>query len=229
MLYVVVTCGLLLLAIVMVQAWRHDREVRQEQLELQAQTSSCRRACEDDLIRFRNDVDQAAPLDELGELVDEDWSAARAALTRADDALTAASSSALLEQVTATIEEGRAHLARAHAVVLAEDPAVGPPCFFNPNHGPGDTTVSWTTVEGDRVRVPCCGADAARIQSGADPYWRTIAVGDLRLPWWQSGSHGGCWARGWFARWHAHPLMPSMIALAPMLAPAQDDSISRAA
>lgn len=230
-LYVVVTLGLLLLAIVMVQAWRHDRDVHAERAELEVQTSASLRACEDDLTRFATDVERAAPLDELGELVDEDWSAARSALTRAEELLASPSSPAVLERVTAHIEEGRAALARAQAAVLAEEAIDAPPCFFNPNHGPSDTTVSWTTNEGARVRVPSCAADAARIQSGADPYWRTIAVDDLRLPWWQSGAHGACWARGWFARWHAHPTMPSLIAVAPMLSPTWDDDqrVSRAA
>lgn len=229
-LYVVVTCGLLLLAVVMVQAWRHDRDVHVERAALEAQTSASRRACEDDLARFRTDVEKAAPLDELGELVDEDWMTARDALTRADEALASSTSPSVLAQVTMAIEEGRAALARVTAAILAEEAHDAPPCFFNPNHGPSDTTVSWTTNAGERVRVPSCAADAGRIQSGADPYWRTIAVDDLRLPWWQSGAHGVCWARGWFARWHSHPLMPSIIAVAPMLSPQTDeDEVIRAA
>ncbi len=225
--------GLLLLGFVMFQAWRHDRDMRAEHQVLENQTSSSRLACESDLTRFRNDVEQAAPLDELGEWVDEDWSAAKAALSRAEDALARAASSpqpvASLEKVTFALEQGRAALARVQANLVGDEPHDAPPCFFNPNHGPSSTTVSWTTADGTRVRVPSCGADVLRIQSGADPYWRTVAVDDLRLPWWQAGANGAPWARGWFARWHNHPLMASMVQAAPVLRRDEAREVSRAA
>ncbi|MBV2354128.1 TerD family protein [Streptomyces sp. J2-1] len=71
--------------------------------------------------------------------------------------------------------------APAPAVVAAPAPVYSAPsyppgspsmtCFFDPNHGPGATTVSWSPQWGSPRPVQACGSCAQRVQTTAPPFY----------------------------------------------------------
>lgn len=110
----------------------------------------------------------------------ETYDAAKRALAIAD-------STAELGVVNSLLDDGRF----ARACVLARRDGVDlptrrEPCFFNPQHGPAVTDMSWTPPGGVERPVPVCGADARRLEQGHDPDFRLVRVGDRYVPWHES-------------------------------------------
>ena len=99
-----------------------------------------------------------------------------------------------LEAATAALAEGRYELARARAALEGRDaPERRPPCFFDPRHGPAERDVEWAS----RV-VAACGADAARIVSGAEPETRHLFVDGRPVPYWSAPPAFDAWRRGYY-------------------------------
>ena len=106
----------------------------------------------------------------------QSYERAKAALDAADDA-------AGLEPVVTALVEGRFQRACVLAAATgAPPPQRLPECFFNPQHGPSTTEVSWTPPGGTPRRVAVCGADASRLAAGEEPAVRMVRVGDRWLP-----------------------------------------------
>ena len=76
-----------------------------------------------------------------------------------------------------------------------------PPCFFNPQHGPSATDVSWAPPGGAPRTVPVCTADADRLARGDDPDERLVGVGGSRVPYWQAPVYYRPYASGFFGGW----------------------------
>lgn len=210
---VVALCGLLL------ATHLHDRAESKALETSHQEVDQLRRACEDDVALLGADVQRHAPLDDLGELTDEAWRHARDLYAQADDLMGQAITPLQFEQVTSLLAQARLRLAEVQALVLDDEaPEPRPCCFFNPNHGPADTTTSWQTPSGP-VLLPCCDADARRVDSGADPYARTWPVGDDRVAWWLAGDAVQPWALGWFGDWRGTAHWAAMSEVAQVLEP----------
>ena len=132
----------------------------------------------------------------------EDYQAALDAYDRSKAALAAARHPDDLRAVTLALEEGRWRLACVRARLAGQPlPERRPPCFFNPQHGPSTTDVSWAPPGGAPRTVPVCAADADRLARGADPDERLVGVGGSRVPYWQAPAYYRPYASGFFGGW----------------------------
>ncbi len=216
-LYWLMGLGVVALGGLLLATHLHDRRERREIESSHHEVDELRRACEDDVALLGADVRRHAPLDDLGELLDEAWRGARDLEAEARELVRSASSPHHFELVTSHLADARQCLSEVQALVL-DDTAPGPrpACFFNPNHGPADAHVEWPVASGT-VKLPCCVADAHRINSGAEPYARTWRQGDDRVPWWLAGHAVKPWALGWFGRWRGTPHWTAMEQVAEVL------------
>ena len=132
----------------------------------------------------------------------EDYRAALDAYDRSKASLAAASHPEDLRAVTAALEEGRWRLACVRARLSGQPlPERRPPCFFNPQHGPSTTDVSWAPTGGAARTVPVCAADADRLALGDDPDERLVGVRGSRVPYWQAPAYYRPYASGFFGGW----------------------------
>ncbi|MBO1032124.1 hypothetical protein IPV09_12335 [Tessaracoccus sp. SD287] len=210
-----VVIGLLLVGLaacvaVLLAFRRHENRV---QLDAEVGTDGCavsRSLAEADLALFRADLAaQSHSVRELAELGDpladelrEDLDALAATAGELAPVESAADEPEVVRRAVARLSRARQGLAELAARIGGEPkPAVKPPCFFNPNHGPSATVVAWTTSDAIAARVPSCSADAERLRSGANPYSRTVSLQGRRVAWWEAGEIVRPWARGWFEEW----------------------------
>ena len=182
-----------------------------ERAELETQLSTSKRAAEEDVTKFgeelqRLDTDVAGhPLDEA---MQQDYQRALDAYDDAKTSLDAVTKPDEIRHVTEILEDGRYAVACVKARVAGEPlPAKRPPCFFNPAHGPSSQNVSWAPAGGVAREVPACPADAERVLAGADPYIRTVQVGARRVPYWEGGQAYAPWAQGYYSRWSGSDLL----------------------
>ncbi|MFP5416854.1 MAG: hypothetical protein ACLGHZ_08245 [Actinomycetes bacterium] len=206
---------LLVVAAVAFFAWRNgqrSREVeRQQAAELEAQLTASKRASEEDVTKFgeelqRLDSDVAGhPLDEA---MRQDYERALDAYENAKTSLDAVRQPDEIRHVTEILEEGRYAIACVKARVAGRPlPQKLPPCFFNPAHGPSSQNVDWAPPGGSVRSVPACPADAERVLAGAEPWIRTVQVGAQRVPYWQGGPAYAPWAQGYYSNWRGSSLI----------------------
>ncbi|MEZ5099663.1 MAG: hypothetical protein R3C15_07665 [Thermoleophilia bacterium] len=124
------------------------------------------------------------------------------AVTRYDEAnrlLGRARTATELRRVAEAIADGRYAMASAKARLAGhEPPALRPPCFFDPRHGPSVIDVTWAPEGGTTRAVPVCQACATHVSDGAAPEVRTVRVGDAEVPYWASpalGYYGGSFGK----------------------------------
>lgn len=226
LLYVLVAIGLVVLVGLLVQTHRQDRAVQRQLIQDATQEDLTRQAVREDVSLLASDVERDGPLDELGAMVDESWTAVLHGFRQVKDSLGHAHTNSQLSAVTEHVAATRQLLKLYRAALLAEPmPEVTPPCFFNPNHGPSETSVTWYTPDGEQVRLPSCAADARRLASGAAPYARTFRTDAGRQPWWLVGEQAAAWARGWFASWRGTPVWDQLSIAAPALGDDHDASV----
>jgi hypothetical protein len=185
------------------------------QAELENQLSVSRRAADEDVTKFgeelqRLDVDVAGhPLDEA---MQQDYQRALDAYENAKMSLDAVTRPDEIKHVTEILEDGRYAVACVKARVAGRPlPAKRPPCFFNPAHGPSSRDVDWAPAGGVARSVPACPADAERVLAGADPYIRTVQVGAQRVPYWEGGQAYAPWASGYYSRWSGTDMLSGML------------------
>ena len=183
----------------------------QQQAELENQLSTSKRAADEDVTKFgeelqRLDTDVAGhPLDEA---MQQDYQRALDAYENAKMSLDQVRVPDEIKHVTEILEDGRYAIACVKARVNNQPlPAKRPPCFFNPAHGPSSQDVDWAPPGGAPRAVPACPADAERVLAGADPYIRTVQVGAQRVPYWQGGQAYAPWAQGYYSRWNGSDLL----------------------
>lgn len=193
---------------------------RQQAEELESQLTASRKAAEEDVTKFgeelqRLDIDVAGhPLDEA---MRQDYERALDAYEDAKTSLDAVKSPEEIRHVTEILEDGRYGVACVKARVAGEPlPTKRPPCFFNPAHGPSSQNVDWTPPGGSSRSVPACAADAERVLVGAEPSIRTVQVGAQRVPYWQGGPAYEPWAQGYYSNWRGHSLIAD-IAIGSMI------------
>ena len=196
---------------------RHAQRQREvaAQAELENQLSVSRRAADEDVTKFgeelqRLDVDVAGhPLDEA---MQQDYQRALDAYENAKMSLDAVTRPDEIKHVTEILEDGRYAVACVKARVAGKPlPAKRPPCFFNPAHGPSSRDVEWAPAGGVPRSVPACPADAERVLAGADPYIRTVQVGAQRVPYWEGGQAYAPWAQGYYSRWSGSDMLSGML------------------
>ena len=114
--------------------------------------------------------------------------------------------------MTTALEDGRYAVACVRARREGKPlPARRPPCFFNPSHGPSTVDVDWAPPGGQQRRIPVCGADADRLEQGAEPDVRTVPQGAGRVPYWNAGPAYSPWAMGYFSMYAASGLLPGFM------------------
>ena len=120
--------------------------------------------------------------------------------------------------VTQALEDGRYAMACVRARQAGDPlPTRRSPCFFNPQHGPSTTDISWAPPGGQPRDIPVCAADADRVQQGAEPDIRVVGKGRISTPYWQSGPAYRPYAMGYYSSYaDILPLFVVMSMLNPM-------------
>lgn len=193
------------------------REKQRERLARAAELDQVRRAAEEDVTAFGEEVADldvittGAQLDEGGRqdykrALDE-YDAAKETLARVEDPVD-------IRHVTQAIEDGRYAAKCVRARVEGKPlPVRRPPCFFNPQHGPSVEDIDWAPVGGQPRPVPVCAADAERVAVGAEPNVRTVAVGSglQRRAYWEAGPAYAEYNRGYFNSYAGSGMLPGVL------------------
>lgn len=127
-----------------------------------------------------------------------------------------------MQSVTRALEDGRYAMSCVRALLNGlPRPDRRAPCFFNPQHGPSTTDVTWAPMGGAPREVPACAADAERVLRGEDPEARLVAVGGERRPYWEAGPGYAPYAGGYFGGFGGNMLGGLLVgtALGSMLSP----------
>lgn len=199
-----------------VQGQRQQRALQRRQAaELETAMTTSRRAAEEDVTRFGEEL-QSLDSQVAGHPLDtgmrQDYERALDAYDNAKGSLAAVQRPEDIRHVTEILEDGRYAIACVNARVEGRPlPAKRPPCFFNPAHGPSTQNVLWTPPGGTARDVPACAADAERVLAGADPYIRTVQVGAQRVPYWQGGPAYAPWAQGYYTGWRGSSLLGDIL------------------
>ncbi|GAA1389278.1 hypothetical protein [Luteococcus peritonei] len=196
----------------MFSSMRRQRTLQTQQTaELEAALTTSRRAADEDVTRFGEEL-QRLDTEVAGHPLDtamrQDYERALDAYENAKSSLDAVTKPDEIRHVTEILEDGRYAIACVNARVAGEPlPQKRPPCFFNPAHGPSTQNVEWTPPGGAPRDIPACAADAERVLAGADPYIRTVQVGAQRVPYWQGGPAYAPWAQGYYTGWQGSNLI----------------------
>ena len=165
----------------------------------EAELAEVKAAAHDDLIALADDVQKLEQPVEKHERAKREYEQALQSYGQASSAYDRASRPKQLEAVTASLEEGRYHMAAAEALLAGHDPPERrPPCFFDPRHGPSTREVEWAPPGGASRRVPACEADAQAVERGVEPASREVLAGGKRVPYWSAPAYFGPWAGGYF-------------------------------
>lgn len=196
---------------------RHSVRQReaQEQAALETQLSTSKRAADEDVTKFGEEL-QRLDTDVAGHALDEpmqqDYQRALDAYEDSKSSLDAVTKPDEIRHVTEILEDGRYAVACVKARIAGQPlPAKRPPCFFNPAHGPSSRDVDWAPAGGALRAVPACPADAERVLAGADPYIRTVQVGAQRVPYWEGGQAYAPWAQGYYSRWSGSDMLSGVL------------------
>lgn len=129
---------------------------------------------------------------ELDAAMQVDYRAALTSYDQAKDLLAAATTTEQVAAVTTVLEDGR----YARACLLARQDGTELPhrreeCYFNPQHGPAMSEVTWAPSGGVERQIAVCAADARRLAGGEDPDIRLVRVGDRYVPWYAAPTERG--------------------------------------
>jgi hypothetical protein len=198
---------------------------RQPQLSA-AEMDAARYAAEEDVTRFGEELqrlDLDVQLAQADEAMTQDWQRALDSYEAAKRSLSMVQQPDDVRHVTSALEDGRYAVACVRARRDGKPlPTRRPPCFFNPAHGPSTVDVQWAPPGGQPRQVPVCGADADRLEQGAEPDVRTVPQGAGRVPYWQGGPAYSPWAMGYFSGFAMSGLVPGML-LGGLMASSWDD------
>jgi hypothetical protein len=213
---------LLLLVLVAAVVWMVVRSTRQASVGARrrpqlsaADLAAARGAAEEDVTRFGEELqrlDLDVQLAHTDEAMTQDWQRALDSYEAAKRSLAMVEGPDDVRHVTSALEDGRYAVACVRARRDGKPlPTRRPPCFFNPAHGPSTTDVQWAPPGGQPRQVPVCGADADRLEQGAEPDVRTVPQGAGRVPYWQGGPAYSPWAMGYFSGFAMSGLLPGML------------------
>ena len=175
---------------------------RERRLEATDQLRLSRRAAEEDVTMFGEELTELhfeTLTTELDEDMRHDYQHALDAYERAKELVRTAAAPEDVRSVTSALEDGR--FAQACLLARRDDqplPDRRPPCFFNPNHGPARTDVMWAPSGGVEREIPVCLMDAHRLKEGQAPEPRLVRLGNRRVPWFMSGPAYEHYALGYY-------------------------------
>ncbi|MDP9444636.1 MAG: hypothetical protein M3P83_09935, partial [Actinomycetota bacterium] len=143
---------------VLVATWRQRQRQGALEAEQTAQLTAVKRAAEEDVTRFGEEL-QRLDVDVSGQGLDDaarqDYQRALDSYDAAKDSLAAVRQPEEIRHVTQVLEDGRYAIACVQARLAGEPlPQRRPPCFFNPAHGPSTTDVAWAPPGGQPRHVP---------------------------------------------------------------------------
>jgi hypothetical protein len=170
-----------------IAAFRRRKQEREQAVEdVQAEFFARRRYLREDVTTFGEELSQLH-LDTLTDTLDaaatDHYRHALESYERAKAGLQAAETTPDLDPVATDLVTGRHQRACVLASVAGEPlPARLGECFFNPQHGPSSTEVTWTPPGGVERRVPVCRSDANRLEQGQLPAMRMVLVGSRYVP-----------------------------------------------
>jgi hypothetical protein len=203
---------ILVAAAVIARAVSKQRETkRRREVEAAEQLAAVRRAADEDVTVFGEELQQVGH-DISGHELDAggraDYQRALDAYEDAKESVTALREPDEVKHVTEILEDGRYAMACVQARVAGKPlPERRPPCFFNPQHGPSVIDVPWAPPGGIERDVPACALDAERVRAGADPDSRKVKIGSRRVPYWEAGPAFSPWAAGYFGAFNILPAL----------------------
>lgn len=188
--------GILLVAFLASIPVRRALAVRREQ-ELAATEAFRinRKVIEEDVTVFGEQVAELhidTLATELDGPMEADYRSALGYYDRAKELLAVASSTEEVAEVSSALEEGR----YSRACLLARQDGLPVPrrreeCYFNPQHGPAMSDVTWTPPGGVAREIAVCASDARRLAGGEPPDLRLVRVGDRYVPWYAAPHERG--------------------------------------
>jgi hypothetical protein len=136
---------------------------------------------------------------ELDERGREDYQVALDAYEHAKREVTRIDRFEQVSSLVDTLATGRYAMVCVRARVAGEPvPELTVPCFFNPQHGPSDHKVMWTSSRTGTRRVPACSRCAAQVTAREKPEVFMIGVGGRKVPYWEAGATYHPYSRGYF-------------------------------
>ena len=210
---------LILVIVAIVAIVRSSRERRNVETarrhEIEGQLANVKASTEEDITKFGEeltDLDIEVAGHSLDQATRQDYQRALDSYEHAKTSVAAVTKPDDIRNVTSILEDGR------YAVQCVRERLAGrplpvrrPPCFFNPNHGPSATNVSWAPPGGTPRDVPACAADAERVEAGAEPDARQVMVGSRRVPYWQAGPAYQPMTAGYFGGFAGSGLLPGFL------------------
>jgi len=180
--------------------WRERTSHRREELE----ELECVRQLADEDVTFLGEqlqrLDQEVEGHELDSATRVDYQTALDAYETAQRSVPKIRRADDISKITDTLSAGRYALACVQARVAGRPlPEHRVPCFFNPQHGPSVTTVTWTHPRRGTRNVPACAQDAARVANHEAPEVRKVKIGLLTVPYWEAGVAFRPYGGGYFA------------------------------
>lgn len=184
----------------MAKRWRERLALRAEERE---ELEGVRRLADEDVTILGEQLQRLdAEVDgrELDEATRIDYQAALDAYEAAQRAVPRIRRAEEISKITDTLSTGRYALACVQARVADRPlPEFRVPCFFNPQHGPSVTDVTWTPRGRGTRTVPACAQDAARVASQEAPEVRKVKIGSRTVPYWEAGAAYLPYSEGYFA------------------------------
>ena len=200
--WLLILLALIVLAVAGGAARRSLGARRERRLQTSDQLRLSRRAAEEDVTRFGEELTELhfeTLTTELDEDMRRDYQQALDAYERAKERVKKVTLPEDVRSVTSALEDGR--FAQACLLARRDDEALPdrrPPCFFNPNHGPARTDVTWAPPGGVEREIPVCLMDAHRLENGEAPEARLVRLGNRRVPWFMSGPAYEHYALGYY-------------------------------
>lgn len=175
---------------------------RERRLQASDQLRLSRRAAEEDVTRFGEELTELhfeTLTTELDQDMGRDYRQALDSYERAKELLRSVEAPEDVRSVTAKLEDGR--FAQACLLARRDDeslPERRPPCFFNPNHGPARTDVMWAPPGGVEREIPVCMMCVHRLEEQEAPEIKLVRLGNRRVPWFMSGPAYEHYALGYY-------------------------------
>ena len=178
------------------------RVSRAERREQAAELEQVRHVADQDVTVFGEQLqrlgDHVADRD-LDPATREDYQVALDAYEHAKREVTRIDRFEQVSSLVDTLATGRYAMVCVRARVAGHPvPELTVPCFFNPQHGPSDGKVMWTSARTGTRSVPACTRCAAQLKAREKPEVFTIGVGGRKVPYWEAGATFHPYSRGYF-------------------------------
>ena len=198
------TSSLVLLTILVLLAagggWYVYNSRKKREAEKAEQLKQIKQIATEDVVRLGEDVSRLEiDLSAVDEATRTDYSRAMDSYDQAKELLDTIQEPEQIRMVTGALEDGRYHMAATRARMNGESvPERRGPCFFNPQHGPSATDVTWAPPGGTPREVTACSQCAQAVRMGGQPDVRLVEVDGERRPYYDAGPAYAPYASGYF-------------------------------